>query len=41
LSERVLVAFERLMGLLSMAVAVEMLLRGREGFLGIHRRGER
>jgi small neutral amino acid transporter SnatA (MarC family) len=33
LSERVLVAFEQLMGLLSMAVALEMLLSGIEGFV--------
>ncbi len=33
LSERVLAAFERLMGLLLTAIAVEMLLRGIEGFV--------
>jgi small neutral amino acid transporter SnatA (MarC family) len=32
-SERVLSAFERLMGLLLTAIAVEMLLRGIEGFV--------
>jgi small neutral amino acid transporter SnatA (MarC family) len=31
--ERVLTAFERLMGLLLTAIAVEMLLRGIEGFV--------
>jgi small neutral amino acid transporter SnatA (MarC family) len=33
LGERVLEAFERLMGLLLTAIAVEMLLRGIEGFV--------
>jgi len=31
--QRVLAAFERLMGLLLTAIAVEMLLRGVEGFV--------
>jgi small neutral amino acid transporter SnatA (MarC family) len=31
--ERALIAFERLMGLLLTAIAVEMLLRGVEGFV--------
>jgi small neutral amino acid transporter SnatA (MarC family) len=33
MGERVLEAFERLMGLLLTAIAVEMLLRGIEGFV--------
>lgn len=39
LGERVLVAFERLMGLLLTAIAVEMLLRGIEGFVRLLQSG--
>lgn len=39
LGERVLTAFERLMGLLLTAIAVEMLLRGIEGFVRLLQNG--
>jgi len=39
LGERVITAFERLMGLLLTAIAVEMLLRGIEGFVRLLQSG--